>query len=349
MEAKVILLANPARTSRAESTDLHSPVVPEQLFLDVLKEYAGRHIEENGLRPRTLHRYGHFMDTIKLYFVANGLQDLTLGQMRLKTMEQMRYWLQTHHHKCSLEHASRHAEMCKRAMDYAVRMEYISANPLASFRAKRDKTREVVYLEKNELEKFVSLVVKQKSAGPKKQIHLSRDIYVFQCYTGLSYGDLWTYKVIERSGREWIMNRRAKNDNPYFVPLFPEAKAIHEKYGGKLPFVNDQNYNLHLKELTRQAGINKHLTTHTARKTFACHRDAEGWSMKSISDMMGNDPAIVQKHYLAKSTRRIENELLSLRIDLPPDRELGVAGKSCFPTRVPPLGCFPEPFSVRRA
>lgn len=320
MSAKVIQLNRP-------SPSVEGPVTPEKVknqikFLDILNEYAKKAAIENSFRPKTVNRYRYYIANIEKYLKESGQMEMTLDHVRIKTVEEMVYWLQTEHHKASLGHASRHAEMCKRALNYALVMEYTFNNPLTAYKAKRGKIKEVVHLEKHELELLINFDVEsipRKSSGRgsanRRNVPLRKnvvDLYIFQCYTGLSYGDLYTYSVIEKEGRLWISNRRYKNDTPYYVPLFPEAQRIHEKYNGKLPLLTDQCCNSLIQVIAKAAGIKKHLTTHTARKTFATHRDNEGWSTKTIADMMGNTLEVLQKHYLAKSTKRIETEMALL-------------------------------------
>lgn len=277
-----------------------------RLFFDVLNEYSEKTIKELSLKPKTIQKYKFFIANIQKFLEVSGQMNIALNDVRIKTMEEMRFWLQNNLEKCSLSHASRHAELCKRVMNYAVLMEYTLNNPLSPMRAKRDKIKEVVHLEAPELLKLAQYPFKRKA------LRKCADLYVFQCYTGLSYADLFSYSVIEKDGRNWISNRREKNDTPYYVPMFTEAKRIHDKYDGKLPRIANQYYNRCLKEIAEELGIKKHLTSHTGRKTFATHRDNEGWSTKTIADMLGNTLQVLQKHYLAKSTKRIEKELESL-------------------------------------
>lgn len=278
------------------------------LFRKVLIEYTEKTILEESLSKSTARKYYFFISNIEKYLNETGQWDILLDDVRIKTMEQLRTWLQQNLVKCSIGYASRHLELCKRVMRYAVWMEYTLNNPLDPIMSKRDKVKEVVHLEENEIELM-------RSAEPQKELYKAvRDLYLFQAFTGLSYADLYTYSVIESNGVEWVCNRRVKNDNPYYVPLFPEAKEIHSRYHGTLPVIVNAVYNLYLRKFAKSLGINKHLTTHTARKTFASIMDQRGVSPKTIADMMGNTIQVLQKHYLAKSTKRIENELLALKL-----------------------------------
>ena len=301
METKIIQLFGVAETQEIEKT-----------FIEVLKEFSQKEIREKCLKPSTAEKHGYFIQNVERFLKKENKEGILPGEVRIKLMEEMQLWLQTSFHNCKPGHASRHAKLCRGAMGYAVRMEYVEHNPLSEIKLMRDKVKDVVSLEINELNTLINGDLKKKIKYVTALFLQTIDLYIFQCYTGLSYGDLYTYSLIKKDGRLWIENRRNKNNKPYYVPLFKQAEVIHNKYNGKLPRVTNQAYNKTLKRVAKEWGIDKILTTHTARKTFATHRDAEGWSTKTISDMLGNTLEIVQKHYLAKSSRRTENELVRL-------------------------------------
>lgn len=292
-------------------------------FADVLLEYANKEIIEKNLSESTKKKYFYFIAAICEFLKHAGIPDITLEEVRIKIMEQMRQHLQTDS-KQGICHASRHIELCKRVMNYAVSMEYTLNNPIAPIRARRAKTKEVVNLEKSEIELLKTYNFQSEA------LRRAADLYLYQCYTGLSYGDLYSHKVTEREGRMWLINQRKKNGNPYYVPLFPQAKAILDKYKGELPMLHNVSCNRYLKEIAAITGIKKYLTTHTGRKTFATIMDQDGVSTKTISDMLGNTLQVCQKHYLAKSSKRIEIELSGLSLMPEKKQELNT-GPVCHP------------------
>lgn len=299
---------------------LHTVQQKTVTLLGLLNEYARKEIAEKKLSESTAGKYRYFILNIERYLAVTEQEDPDISSVRVKHMEEMRQWFQNNLHKhtnaharkCSLGHASRHVELCKRAFSYAVTMDYIDVNRLREIKARRDKVKEVIHLEHHELGALKNAPPMHQNGISVEMVGWVIDLYIFQCYTGLSYADLYTYRVISRDGRLWIENERVKNGTHYYVPLFADALAIHEKYQARLPKITNQAYNRALQFIAEQLQIPKRLTSHTARKTFATQRDAEGWSTKTIADMMGNNLITLQKHYLAKSTRRIENELATL-------------------------------------
>lgn len=107
-----------------------------------------------------------------------------------------------------------------------------------------------------------------------------RDLYLFSVYTGLAYHEAFALQkkhvIMAFDKKLWIEMKREKTGKAISVPLLPQAIQIIKKYdnGGDreahvLPAISNQKINSYLKEIVEIVGINKKLTHHTARKTFA--------------------------------------------------------------------------------
>jgi integrase len=282
----------------------------EKIFVDVLKEYIDKKSVESCLTESAIKKNEYAYNNITLFLHSQEATKMTLTEVRAKTMESLKYWLHKNLVTCSAEHTSRHINLCKAAMRYAIRMEYIVTSSIEAVETKRDKPKDVVYLNENEIKK---LAVYQ---FPKDVHRITADLYLFQSFTGLSYADLYRFKIIREGGMNWIVGEagREKNGVAYHVPLFDAAQELLSKYNGQMPYLCNQTYNRNLKNIARMLNINKKLTTHTARKTFATLKDQEGWSIDSIADMMGNTPEIARKHYINHSKKRVESEFLRLAV-----------------------------------
>lgn len=102
---------------------------------------------------------------------------------------------------------------------------------------------------------------------PTKRLEQVRDLFIFSCFTGLSYIDLKELKTsdirISFDGKPWIMTHRHKTDTPVNVPLLKIPQAILQKYEGQLPkgqllpVLSNQKLNSYLKEIADLCGINK--------------------------------------------------------------------------------------------
>jgi integrase len=135
---------------------------------------------------------------------------------------------------------------------------------------------------------------------------------VFQCYTGFAYKDIFAFHrgiVTESKGVKYLDGKREKNGKPYYLPFFSEAQRIAEKYDYNFQNRSNQKYNSYLKEIADLCEIDKNLTSHVGRKTFAQRMVDVGYSAETISKMMGHVSFdMTQKHYARISEKRIENE-----------------------------------------
>ena len=106
----------------------------------------------------------------------------------------------------------------------------------------------------------------------------ARDLFVFSCYTGLSYIDIDQLRahhiVIGNDGLLWIKTKRKKTNSRCDIPLLKRAERIINKYNGKyddriFKKLTNQRVNAYLKEIAAKCGIDKRVTFHLARHTFA--------------------------------------------------------------------------------
>lgn len=99
------------------------------------------------------------------------------------------------------------------------------------------------------------------------------------------------------------------------MPLENELPmTILEKYSFQLPKYENAVYNRMLKELAAICGIDKRITTHTGRKTFATLMDGNGWTRETISLMLGHSKTqTTEMYYIGKGSTRLINELKKRR------------------------------------
>lgn len=281
-------------------------------FVSVLSDYLKKEIIQNKLSKSTEYKYAQIESNIRAFLRSEGLSNIDPAQFKIKIADKLLTWLHANLKSCGKTHSARHIEMCMRVMDHCVKEEYIYFNPLASMEVKRDRVKEIIQLEKQEIASFRLFIFASEI------LRRAADLYLFQCYTGLSYADLSTYKIVIINGREWFCNAREKNKNTYWLPVFSEARRILDKYEGNLPRFTNGAYNRFLKEIAVLLNIQKHLTTHTARKTFATLLHDAGYSNEAIKDMLGQvSTRTTETHYIRINRNRVKNELELYR-PLPP-------------------------------
>lgn len=269
-------------------------------FLTVFTKWLAYYYSENDFKPKTKDNYRAKYNFLLNYLIEVGMINMTVNEVNEQFIEDFRRFSLDYH---NLTTASRNIELIKNAMDYAVNRGLIKYSPIKMVKTKRGKPKPVVHLDPDELKKWIEYETSHK----KRKIY--KDCYQFQIFTGVSNGDLWSFKIITDNWGEWINNKRYKTGKEYWVPLKPEAKAILEKYPNGFPKFPNRPYNLGIRSIAKRIGIDKHLTSHTARKTFATLMYEDGWSAESIKDMMGIDVKILLTHYVKKSRHRIEHEL----------------------------------------
>jgi site-specific recombinase XerD len=154
-----------------------------------------------------------------------------------------------------------------------------------------------------------------------------RDVFLFCCYTGLAFADVEKLKPSEIGigvdGTKWIFTNRQKTDTLSRIPLLPIAMDLLEKYKDHpacinsekvLPVLSNQKYNEYLKEIANICSINKKLTTHTARHTFATTITlSNGVPMESVSKMLGHKNLKTTQHYAKVLDKKISEDMKLLK------------------------------------
>jgi len=284
----------------------------DKTLIQVIVENEAKVALEEQLDIKTITKHEYQLNNIKQFLSSIGCLEIKANSVRPKIMEQLRLWLYQNT-ECKHDHANRHIRMCKFALDHAVAMDYIEYNTLTGLKSKRSKAKDVISLELYEVKKIIGHDCYSET------VEFCKDLFLFQCFTGLSYMDLWKFEIKSEKGINWVTceTGRGKTQKIYWSELTEVAAVILKKYEGKFPMVCNQVYNKTIRKICKRVSISKYITTHTGRKTFATIKDEQGFSLETISDMLGNTPKTTYKHYLNKSRKRVENEIK--RLDLPGD------------------------------
>lgn len=156
----------------------------------------------------------------------------------------------------------------------AIRRKIATDNPYEEFKCKKGKSKDPIVLDDAELKKIIDY------KPTEEKIDKVRDMYLFQCLTGLAFVDMQEFnkdKVSSIEGSMVICSNRVKTEESYIIPLFTEALEIAEKYNYSFPKISIQKYNDYIKVLAAYVGINKKLTSHTAR-----HRESFNYVCSSV-------------------------------------------------------------------
>ena len=193
---------------------------------------------------------------------------------------------------------TKHLKFLKKLLNLAVANSYISYNPVNAYKVEREPV-EVDFLNEEELRKIINFDT------PLPRLERAKDMFLFGCFTGLSYIDIKTltpeHFEKDNTGRIWIKKRRVKTGVLSRIPLLPIAKLILDKYkGGEklLPIQDPADINKYLKDIAILCGINKRICFHTSRHTFASTVTlANNISLEVVSKMLGHTNTRMTAHY----------------------------------------------------
>lgn len=137
------------------------------------------------------------------------------------------------------------------------------------------------------------------------------------CYSGLAFSDMMDFspEKLENDGESmFLVGKRIKNGQEYVVLILPKAKEILEKYGYKLPKYTNQQFNHRLKELVKEAGINKNVSSHWGRHTAAMTFLNNGVRLETVSKILGHASVkITESVYASILKRTVVKEMEKLK------------------------------------
>ena len=147
-------------------------------------------------------------------------------------------------------------------------------------------------------------------------IAAARDMFVFQCYTGMAYSDMMAFrldKCLKNGSRLTYSAQRVKTGVTFYIQILPKALAIAEKYGGSMPHVCNEVFNRKLKDIAKIAGITKKLTTHVGRHTFATWALRNGVPIERLAKMLGHTKITQTQRYAKVLAQDVYSEFEKLK------------------------------------
>ncbi|MFD2968853.1 site-specific integrase [Sphingobacterium bambusae] len=292
----------------------------------VLDEFA-KHNEElfalipsgevaEGTHTRYVTARSHVSDFIRFKYKC---ADLEFKQLNFEFVKEYELYLKTVrgcNHNTTLKYIANFKKIVLRG----VAKDYIPKDPFMMFKSKKTKPN------KKPLSREELSVLESKNFTTKR-LEVIRDIFVFQCYTGLAYSDV--YKLDKANivkgidGELWIMDSRKKSKSEFNVPLLPKALEIINKYkddpdcistGRALPVKSNQKMNEYLKEIAAICEISSILNTHKARRTFGSTVTlANGVPIHVVKDMLGHQSVKQTEEYALTEQEAISKEMQTLR------------------------------------
>ena len=222
--------------------------------------------------------------------------------------------------QCCNNTAAKFIQTLRMIIIYAKNNGLIFADPFVNYKIRLEQV-DRGFLTMDELN-----IIAEKEITIKRLAQV-RDIFLFSCFTGLAYIDVFnlTPEHIKEGpdGKMWIMTHRQKTNTKVTVPLLPIPLEILKKYEGKckngkvLPMLSNQRLNSYLKELADICGIKKHVTFHLARHTFATTITlANGMPMETVSKLLGHTQIKTTQIYARITNEKLRKDMATLSTQL---------------------------------
>jgi site-specific recombinase XerD len=250
----------------------------------------------------------HLADFIKEQY---SLPDISLKQIDHRFISDFEIFMLTSR-GCAENTTAKYMQIFKQIIIIALKCKWIYKNPFSGYSIHVKKT-DRGYLTQDEIELLMTQTFETKC------LERVRDIFVFCCFTGLSYIDVKTLTaeniLTSSDGMQWIRGKRGKTDENYSVPLLEIPKRILEKYKNTLsgncllPVISNNTTNIYLKKIGELCGIKKKLTFHLSRHTFATLTLSKGVSLESVSKMLGHSNIQTTLIYARITGEKIGNDM----------------------------------------
>ena len=245
--------------------------------------------------------------------------DLEIKFVTYEFITEFEYYLKTVR-KCGHNTAIKYITNFKKIIRICIGNGWLERDPFINYKIQlREVERE--FLTEQELQ----AIARKEFSIPRME--MVRDIFLFCCFTGLAYADVKKlakeHIVLGIDGERWIKVNRTKTDTRSSIPILPIPAGIIEKYAQHpkckaekrlLPVLSNQKMNSYLKELADVCSINKNITFHLARHTFATTVTlTNGVPLESVSKMLGHKSVRTTQHYAKIVDRKVSDDMQVLK------------------------------------
>jgi integrase/recombinase XerD len=279
-------------------------------YLSKIKKLVGSEIKENTYN--------------KFVYVGNHLEaflkwkhkktDYPLEELSLQFLYDFDYYLKTEKKQEQIT-INKTIQRLRTPIKQAISEGYLDRDPFILHKSKTVR-KTVIFLTTEELKTLEEAVLQQK------RLSTIQDLFIFCCYTGLAYYEMANLEKqniqIGFDNINWIQMKREKTQRQISIPILPKAQEIIAKYSTDsnliFPSISNQKFNSYLKEIAAITGIEKRLTPHIARKTFAStillYNDVP---MEIVSELLGHSNMVItQESYGKIVQKKVSEEMKKL-------------------------------------
>jgi len=280
-----------------------------------IKELVGKEYA-----PGTLERYTTSLKhTIEFMQWKYNISDIDITKIDHAFITDYEFWLRSVRN-CANNTAVKYIKNFNKIIKICLANDWLEKNPFANYKSKVKEV-ERVYLSEEEVQAIIEKEFKTE------RLSLVRDIFLFSCFTGLAYIDVKNLTKSHISfgidGEKWIFTHRQKTESASKIPILPVTQMIIDKYENHpqsinqdklLPILSNQKMNAYLKEIAGVCEIEKELTFHIARHTFATTVTlTNGVPIESVSKMLGHKNLRTTQHYAKVLDRKVSEDMKILK------------------------------------
>ncbi|MGC1632522.1 MAG: site-specific integrase [Gelidibacter sp.] len=290
-----------------------------------LIDYHSKKIE-NTHAAGSIRNYGVTEEYLRKFLLKDRrTADVFLKQLDYKFICDFERFLHAYYpkgHDREMGHNTvmKHLQRLRKMVTLSYHLEWLDNDPFRRWKMSYEK-KERDFLTTNELSNL------ETYEFPIGRLERVRDVFLFSCYTGISYADIRTLKskhVLEgMDGNNWIVTHRQKTKTKVKVPLLDKAKFLLEKYDNHpmavltetlFPVVSNVKINLYLKEIASVVGIRKNLTFHMARHTFATTVTlSNGVPIETVSKLLGHMKVSTTQIYARVLEEKLSKDMIDLQ------------------------------------
>ncbi len=290
---------------------LSNLAITEITLLSLIEEY--KIFKSRKIKRNTFDTYEVAIRHIRAYLSSIDKLKILPKEFNEELAYSYFEWLVGENNNFENNYSRRLVLFLKSALDYGKKKLVIVSNPIAEIEIKKTKCDHVVHLTLEELNRIENF----KFAS--EHLQKCADLFLFQCYTGLDYGDLNSIKISNVCAEEFlnfISKPRNKTKKTAIIPITAKVRDIWEKYSYNLPKFANATLNKALKQIALFTNIKKRVTTHIGRKTFAMIAiNYYGISLTAVSKMLGHGSIRTTEDFYAKATKEsIVNEFSRLNL-----------------------------------
>lgn len=309
-------------TAESLKHKLHGSEERQQTLIPIFEDH-NKKVEallNDEFAPGTLERYKTSLKhTVDFLLWKYNVSDIDIKKIDHAFVTEYEFYLRSIR-KCNNNTAVKYIKNFGKIIRICIANGWLDKNPFVNYKSKVKEV-ERAYLVQEEIQ-----AISDKEFATER-LNQIKDIFLFSCFTGLAYIDVKKLTknniTIGIDGEKWIYTNRQKTDTRSNIPLLPMAEEIIAKYkehpqclneGKLLPVLSNQKMNSYLKEMADVCGINKELTFHIARHTFATTVTlTNGVPIESVSKMLGHKNLRTTQHYAKILDRKVSEDMKALR------------------------------------